>query len=195
MVILCVPLVMGMSYKDTLTETQNELHEVANQLRDIGIADDHYTIQSLSSYWLELEGIKTQISSFYTDNDAVMLAKVTFCEARGITNKNELAAVMWTILNRKDTGYDSIRAVIMAPNQFAYRSSAPMKTDQGIDLYLLAHDVLERWAAEKLGQTNVGRILPPDYKWYAGDGRHNYFRNAYRGGQRWDFSLPSPYYD
>lgn len=28
---------------------------------------------------------------------------------------------------------------------------------------------------------------------FSGDGKHNYFRNAYKGGETWDWSLPSPY--
>ena len=42
-------------------------------------------------------------------------------------------------------------------------------------------------------QVEVGRVLPADYLWFSGDGKRNHFRNAYRGGDRWDWSLPSPY--
>lgn len=37
------------------------------------------------------------------------------------------------------------------------------------------------------------RGVPSDYLWFSGDGKHNYFRNAYKGGETWDWSLPSPY--
>ena len=46
---------------------------------------------------------------------------------------------------------------------------------------------------KKMGETNTGRVLPSDYLWFSGDGKHNYFRNAYKGGETWDWSLPSPY--
>lgn len=129
----------------------------------------------------------------YTSTDAVMMARVMFLEARGIQSKTEIACVGWTILNRVDSGYGSIFAVITAPNQFAYSASASTTSDYGYDLIALATDVLDRWSREKAGQTDVGRVLPKGYLWYAGDGKHNYFRNQYQGGTRWDYSLPSPY--
>lgn len=129
----------------------------------------------------------------YTSTDAVMMARVMFLEARGIKSKTEIACVGWTILNRVDAGYGSIQKVITAPNQFAYRASASTTSDYGYDLIGLATDVLDRWSREKTGQTGVGRVLPKGYLWYAGDGRHNYFRNQYKGGTRWTYSLPSPY--
>lgn len=130
----------------------------------------------------------------YTANDATMMARVMYLEARGIKSKTEIACVGWTILNRVDAKFkDSIAAVITAPNQFAYSASAPTTSDYGYSLVALATDVLDRWSREKAGQTNVGRVLPKDYFWYAGDGSHNYFRNQYKGGTRWDYSLPSPY--
>lgn len=129
----------------------------------------------------------------YTSTDAVMMARVMFLEARGIRSKTEIACVGWTILNRVDAGYGSISSVITAPNQFAYRASASTTSDYGYDLVALATDVLDRWSREKAGQSNVGRVLPKGYLWYAGDGQHNYFRNQYKGGNRWNYSLPSPY--
>ncbi len=130
----------------------------------------------------------------YTATDATMMARVMYLEARGVKSKTEIACIGWTILNRVDAKFKaSIAAVITAPNQFAYRASAPTTSDYGYSLVALATDVLDRWSREKAGQTNVGRVLPKDYLWYAGDGKHNYFRNAYRGGTRWNFSLPSPY--
>lgn len=129
----------------------------------------------------------------YTSTDAMMMARVMFLEARGIQSKTEIACVGWTILNRVDAGYGSISAVITAPNQFAYSASASTTSDYGYDLIALATDVLDRWSREKAGQSNVGRVLPKGYLWYAGDGKHNYFRNQYQGGTRWTYSLPSPY--
>lgn len=184
----------GWTYIGELEEKQEAVHQAAETLRKVGFDEESEPITVLSSFWFDTEELKWSVKEMYSSEDPVMLAKVTFCEARGIKNKDELAAVMWTILNRYDAGYSqTLKGVILAPNQFAYRASAPMVTDYGIDLYELAVDVMDRWAAEKLGEVDVGRVLPPDFLWYAGDGRHNYFRNAYRGGQRWGFSLESPY--
>lgn len=131
----------------------------------------------------------------YTPAEAVMMAKVMYCEARGVRSRTEIACVGWTICNRVDAGYGALAKVITAPNQFAYRAGAPTVSDYGYDLAALAADVLDRWSRERAGQTDVGRVLPRDYLWYAGDGRHNYFRNRYRNGTRWNYALPSPYAD
>ena len=139
------------------------------------------------------ETIENKEVMYYSDNDAILLAKVTYLEARGIENKTELACVMWTILNRVDAGYGTIEEVITAPNQFAYSPDANTVTDHGVNLVELAYDVLARWNSEKNGKTDVGRVLPADYLWYAGNGEHNYFRNEFRTANKWDYSLPSPY--
>ena len=65
--------------------------------------------------------------------------------------------------------------------------------DYGRDLFELAKDIIGQQEVEKQGQENVGRVLPSEYMWYAGDGQHNYFRTNYTGGSGWDYSLPSPY--
>ena len=134
----------------------------------------------------------------YTETDAVMIAKTMYNEARGISSKTEIACIGWTALNRVDAGSkagfrDTIAGVLTQKAQFAYTPGAHTTSDYGYDLVALATDVLDRWSREHAGQSNVGRVLPKDYCWYAGDGQHNYFRNAYRGGTRWDYSLPSPY--
>lgn len=134
----------------------------------------------------------------YTESDVIAMAKTMYNEARGIRSKTEIACIGWTILNRVDAGSsagyrDNIYGVITQPQQFAYSAGAPTVSDYGYDLVALARDVLDRWSREKAGQTDVGRVLPKDYHWYAGDGKHNYFRDSYRGGSRWDYSLPSPY--
>lgn len=41
---------------------------------------------------------------------------------------------------------------------------------------------------------DVGRVLPADYLFFEGDGRHNHFRKDYiKTGEIWGWSLPSPY--
>lgn len=124
-------------------------------------------------------------------DDIEMLAKVIWGEARGIKSTDEKAAVVWCILNRVDAGFAStIKGVVTAPYQFTgYRSSNPVTEE----FYDLALDVLVRWYSEKAGMTDVGRVLPANYLYFAGSGGHNYFRTSYRGGTRWNWSLPSPY--
>lgn len=137
----------------------------------------------------------------YTERDAVVLAKTVWGEARGVpaqtlsggtaSTECQWAAVVWTILNRFDAGYaDTIADVAAAPKQFhGYKESYPVEED----ILELVIDVLDRWNAEKNGESDVGRVLPADYLWFGGDGTYNYFRNEYRGGNRWDWELGDPY--
>lgn len=126
----------------------------------------------------------------WTDEEAIVLAKMLWGEARGVSSDAEKAACVWCVLNRVDHGYGDITAVVTAPCQFVgYREGNPVDDE----LITLCIDVLSRWYAEKDGQAEVGRVLPADYLWFSGDGERNHFRNAYRGGDRWDWSLPSPY--
>lgn len=126
----------------------------------------------------------------WTDEEVIVVAKMVWGEARGVPSDTEKAACVWCALNRVDQGYGSIVAVVTAPYQFVgYREGNPVDDE----LITLCIDVLTRWYAEKGGQADVGRVLPKDYLWFSGDGSRNHFRNAYRGGDRWDWSLPSPY--
>lgn len=131
---------------------------------------------------------------YYDEADIVKLAKVLYRECRGLGD-TEKACVAWVVCNRVDAGgdfaaQDTVSAVIEAPYQFAYIKDTPIWES----LYYLAEDVLQRWNAEKNGQTDVGRVLPSEYLFFHGDGSHNYFRKEYQGdGQYWDYSLDSPY--
>lgn len=128
----------------------------------------------------------------YSETDIEIIAKIVWAEARGVQTTAEKAAVVWCILNRYDAGTygDSIEAVATAPGQFAYRKSSPAEPE----LKELALDVLERWQAEKDGESDAGRTLPADYLFFDGDGVANHFRQHYeRTGGTWDWSLPSPY--
>lgn len=124
------------------------------------------------------------------DAEAVeILAKLVYGEA-GICSTTEQAAVVWCVLNRVDAGGGDIIAVATAPNQFyGYRPGNPVSAD----IEALVRDVLARWRAEDTCIGSVGRVLPEGYLWFTGDGKHNWFRNAYQGGDVWDWSLPSPY--
>ena len=133
----------------------------------------------------------------YTKSDATIIAKIMYGEARGIKSKTEIACIGWCILNRVDAGMGkNIQSVALAANQFYYKAGAPTVSDHGYDLVALATDVLDRWSREKAGQSNVGRVLPKQYKWYAGDGSHNWFYPSWpcKRAQRWNFkSVTSPY--
>ena len=123
------------------------------------------------------------------------IARTVWGEARGCS-ETEQAAVIWCILNRVDSSIrympDNIIDVVTQKHQFlGYVKTFPVTKK----IKKLVIDVLTRWEMEKAGVENVGRVLPPEYMWFHGDGRHNHFRDSYRGGNRWNWSLDSPYED
>lgn len=125
--------------------------------------------------------------------EAEVLAKTVYGEARGCST-TEQAAVIWCVLNRVDDECafwpDDIIGVATQPEQFhGYYAGHPVTQEH----YALALDVIDRWQQEKNGEADVGRVLPPEYLYFHGDGEHNHFRTEYTGGQTWDWSLDSPY--
>jgi hypothetical protein len=125
------------------------------------------------------------------DADIDMLARLVYAEARGVSSKMEQAAVIWCALNRVDAEHRglTIADVVSASSQFAYRSRHPVLPE----LHDLAKDVLSRWLLEKHGVTDVGRVLPQNYLYFAGRRGHNWFRTGYASRDYWDWSLPDPY--
>ena len=126
----------------------------------------------------------------WTEEEVTVLAQMLWGEARGVKSITEQAACVWCVLNRVDEGYGSIVETVTAPRQFVgWQKNNPVDET----LAALCEDVLSRWYAEKNGEANVGRVLPPDYTFFTGDGQRNHFRNAYIDGDVWDWSLQSPY--
>ena len=185
------------------TQTQTTANQIANLARSIGLAESNPIITEASRIWWseeqkKIEQEEAEKQAFLQEhyNDAVMMAKVMYGEAKGISSKRELSMICWTILNRYDAGTfgGSISAVITAPRQFAYRAKAPTVNQCGVDLLALAQDVFLRWRAEKNGETDVGRTLPPGYCYYKGDGKHNYFQLTNNGkGYLWFEGYGDPY--
>ena len=123
---------------------------------------------------------------------AVALARTVWGEARGCS-ATEQAAVAWCVLNRVDSSEfpDDVLSVVSQEGRFdGYDPSYPVEEH----ILALCEDVLARWELEKLGVGSVGRVLPADYLFFEGDGKHNHFRREYVGdGTTWDWSLESPY--
>ena len=143
---------------------------------------------------VNMEGLRTveakaMTEKTWADADAIALAQMAWGEARGCSTM-EQAATMWCVLNRVDEWGGSVISQTSASGQFCGYSTFNPVTDE---LYALAVDVLQRWECERSGETAVGRVLPPGYLWFTGDGQVNYFRNTYADGEAWDWSLPNPY--
>lgn len=136
----------------------------------------------------------TEVSciQYYTEQDAIDIAKVLYRECRGVPSKTEQACVAWTILNRVDRYNSTVYSVVRSPNQFAFYENTPVWDE----LLGLAYDVLGRWSQEKNGLDDVGRVLPAEYTFFEGRDGHNHFRDNYTGAYHvWDYSLDSPYED
>lgn len=170
--------------------------DIPQEVTEVEIVEEVVEVEPMEPYsgdWTEFYN--------YTQEDAIALAKMAYGEAGGVPDlkigdqvispKCQQAATMWTVLNRYDMGgMDSVYAVVVNPGAYhGYWESNPV-TD---DLLDLAIDVLNRWTRERLGETDVGRVLPAGYIYFGGDGTYNYFRNEYEGGTRWTWDYGDPY--
>lgn len=134
-----------------------------------------------------------QYNIVINEEEVVALAKMAWGEA-GCCSDMEIAATMWCVLNRVDARGETIVGAITMPYQYhGYSPNNPV--DERI--YNLAVDVLTRWQMEKQGASpeEVGRVLPPQYLYFYGDGVRNYFKDNYEYAKAniWDWSYPNPY--
>jgi hypothetical protein len=112
------------------------------------------------------------------DYDATLdiLAKVLYGESRGVYGYSitNCACVIWCVGNRVDVEKrgSNFRECATANAQFAYKKRYPVQQH----FRDLAEDVLARWMREKNGETDVGRVLPPEYVYFAGKDGYNRFR-------------------
>lgn len=167
----CIIFRNNMSNEYVIEESKTEATEESNQeTKETYVVDEYYNEIVIETSEIEL------------------IAKTVYGEARGL-NKLEQSAVIWCILNRVDAGYGTILDVVTAPNQFHYSRNFPVLED----IKLLTIDVLTRWNMEKHLVGDSGRTLPKEYLWFHGDGEHNYFRDAFDGGHRWNWDCENPY--
>ena len=199
-IILATLVVMTVELQGEICQMRNEIESLREE-----IAVNIVAREGTDDGRIAGDDIPAQWPRLYTDEDAIALAKLTWGEARGvpdlkingrvISTRTQQAAVMWTVLNRFDAGYEeSILEVITAytvdkngkiHKQFhGYSEEHPVEEE----LLALAYDVLDRWNAEKHGET-VARELPSGYLWFHGDGIWNHFRDAYKNGNEWDWSI------
>ena len=191
LLILAALVVAVVELQGEVRKMRNEIKSLREQVTVSAIIDEPKDEGRVTG-----DDIPAQWPRLYTDEDAIALAKLTWGEARGvpdlkvngrvISTRTQQAAVMWTVLNRFDEGYkESILEVITAPGQFhGYSEEHPVEEE----LLELAYDVLDRWNAEKHGETVV-RELPAGYLWFHGDGIWNHFRDAYKNGNEWNWSV------
>ena len=119
------------------------------------------------------------------------LAKMVWGEARGCSRK-EQAACVWVVLNRVDDPRwpGRILGVLTQKGQFAgYDPANPVEPE----IRALVDDVIARWGMEPQCIGSVGRVIPDDYFYWQGDGKHNIFRREYRDTATWSWEMEDPY--
>lgn len=123
-----------------------------------------------------VEVAEPEYKMYFTEADVIALAQMLYGEARGCSLLNQQQCV-WCVLNRVDDARfpDNIIGVVSQPGQFyGYSADFPVWDN----LYAVALDVVQRWAAEKQG-AEVARELGNEYLWFTGDGVKNWFRAVY----------------
>ena len=150
----------------------------------------HMKDAQMSVGWYETR--KDAAKSKITQKDIDALAAVMYIEARGLDTR-EVAMVAWCVLNRVDRGDGSISGICYS-NQFALYHTNAAYHNKTVYAWL-AEDVLTRYYLEKMGETAVGRVLPPNYYYFTGDGKHNYFRADFYGPKQLNslFEMENPY--
>ena len=142
---------------------------------------------------VEVEVTEPQYKIVINEKEATALAKMAWGEARGCSDM-EIAATIWCVLNRVDVNDSTIIKVATNQSQFhGYSRNNPVDDR----IYNLAVDVLTRWQMEKQGASpeEVGRVLPPEYLYFHGNGKQNKFRDHYehKKATYWNWSYPNPY--
>lgn len=128
-----------------------------------------------------------------TEDQAIILAKIIYLYAHGISSQTQQACVAWSVMNSIDLSGGNVSVGTVAPN-FHYDASYPTVDDFGRDLLPLARDVIHRWKAGRSGISNNGRVLPGGYCYIWSTGNSAIFRNtANETGVPWNFSYASPY--
>lgn len=130
-----------------------------------------------------------------TEADKVALAKMVWGEARGC-DQTQQAATVWCVLNRFDSdapyfeGCGTLYDIVTQPGQFVgYDPAHPVDPD----IWMMVEDVLARWTAEESCVGEIGRVLPPEYLFFSGDGKANTFTTEWQGGDNWSWNWRSPY--
>lgn len=194
-VLLLVLIVLHICLMRDVRNVEAVLNEMEDTRLRVTIED--VTEADKSDERLPGDDVEAQWPRLYHEDDAIALAKLVWGEARGVPDngivsaKCQQAAVIWTVLNRYDAGYDdNILGVITAPNQFVgYDVDHPVDDE----LLGLAYDVLDEWNKERHGETDVDRVIPADYLYFGGDGTYNHFRNEYNSNETWNWELADPY--
>ena len=187
-------------------EVSGDVVDITEAKDDVGVTDSQTTSVSciaieeerkgkeyLAKVEQEEEEFKALVSRYFSEDDVVMLAQLIDIEANSVYPLRNRAAVGWTVVNRVDNGRwgpTTISGIITQPGQYAWYAGRSYSQTN----YDIALDVLTRWATEQIeGAPNFGRVLPPNYDCFYGDGVQNHFYDE--DGNYWDFSVVNDPYE
>lgn len=154
-------------------------------------AEPAYPVQDTPMERMSEEMKDALIRSVITEREETKLAKMLYGEERQ-HGYIERAAVIWHTFNRVDSPKEanSVDKDITPGHYSGYKKSNPIE-DWAV---WVTRDVAWRYACEKEGYADIGRVLPKEYCYMALHKGHNRFRDNYKGKKKyWDWSLPSPY--
>lgn len=123
----------------------------------------------------EAEASANEVVAKYSSHEVTLVAKTVWGEARGCSREEQML-VVWCICNRADDKDQSIEQVVTAPEQFhGYNESNPV--DECIQE--VVREVLEAWSRGEKALVLEPYATTSEYKFFTGDGYHNWFREAY----------------
>lgn len=194
-VLLTIVLTLALhSFGNDTPQMPDTVQAHGTNIKPAGDGNDLYSVSTLLHTQEATEQSETDAETvpLYTDREVELIAKTVYGEALVTNSDMEMAAVAWCILNRVDSPLypDTIEEVVTQRRQFhGYNEQHPVTTR----IENLVRDVLDRWYAEKDGVTDSGRVLPKEYIYFEGDGRHNHYSTEWLVEEYWDWSLPNPY--
>ena len=104
-----------------------------------------------------------------------------------------IECAMWRVMAGESRGFcATITGVVTQPWQFhGYNPENYVSEELWLftaEVYSKAYRVMEGEDARE-----IGCVLPTSYLWFYGTGEVNVFRDAYEGGNVWDWSWDNPY--
>lgn len=154
-------------------------------------AEPAYPVQEVPMDQMSDEMKEALIRSVITEEEEREIARMLYGEERQY-GYIERAAVVWHLLNRIDSPLEAntVKGDLTHAHYSGYIKSNPVE-EWAI---WIVRDVVWRYACEKEGYEEVGRILPREFLYMACYKGHNRYRDRYRGSCHfWDWSIPSPY--
>ena len=114
----------------------------------------------------------------WTDACVDVISRMVWGEGRGVS-RNEQKLIVWTVINRLEDGRygNSLIGVVRARGQFhGYSPHFPVTSE----IRGMVVEVLEAW-----DRGEEAKVYPPfartsNYRYFHGDGRHNWFRENWR---------------